>query len=325
MIDQTLLEILAVNRDELMQSSNTAQKILSIIHKTYPEIWDEECLLSISLNDSIVRMIFHADYAKAISISKTALDRFPDARFPYLVSRHLSLIGRCLTLSGGRWAEAQEHLLKALDISRTGFSDQTESRRVSAEILHDLAMNTMMSGGDPVQAIRYLEQALVMLENTDFEVRKGVCLMGLGNIMYSRADVNEALGYYLKAEFIFDEQSSFANWASVDSNIGLCHMELKNFQLAEKYLSRSLNLRRKIGNSDEIAISCYNLSLLYERKGNIEKAILLLLACRSNASRSINKKMYNDAVARLDELSQKRSQDYEALFTRNGELRSYLV
>jgi tetratricopeptide (TPR) repeat protein len=325
LIDQTLLEILAVNRDELMQSSNSALKILAIIHKSYPEIWDEECILSISLNDSIVRMLFHADYAKAISISQGVLDRFPDSKFPYFVSRHLAVIGRCLTLSGGKYAEAENSLLKALDMSSSDLTDDTESKRVSAEILHDLAMNTMMSGGDDVQAIKYLEQALVMLQNTNFEARKAVCLMGLGNIMYSRDDVHEALDYYLKAEFIFDELSNFSNWASVDSNIGLCHMQLNNLQLAEKYLNRSLNLRRKIGNSDEIAISCFNLSLLYERKGNIEKAILHLLACRSNASRSVNKKMYNDAVARLDDLAPKRSQDYEALFAQNGELRSYLV
>lgn len=316
MIDQTLLDVLDINREELMRSSNSALNILSIIRKTYAEEVDEEWLLSLSLNESIARMVFHADYNRSVAISQQMLDRFPDSKYQLFIARHLSVIGRCLTLAGGRGAEARQALLKGLEICRSQQTQDQNSKRISADILHELAMNIMMTGGDADMAADYLRQAIDLLQNTPSKVRLAVCLMGLGNIMYSKADVNAALDYYLQAEIIFDDQCNFSNWASVSSNIGLCHIELKNFQLAEKYLSRSLSLRSKIGNSDEIAISFYNLSLLYERKGNIEKAILNLLACRSHATRLINKRMYNDVVERLRLLTEMQGGKYDSLFNK---------
>ena len=303
MVQSTLLDIIAVNREDLMQGSNTALNILSMIHRNFDEEKDEEVVMSIALNDSIARMIYHADYARAIEISAGILDRYPNSLYPYFVTRHLGVMGRCQALSG-LYKLADETLHRAIDIIETQLGGSDEAYRHHADILHDLAMANSMATGAPDISMRYLEQALQILNNTAQEVRKGVVLMGLGNVRYGEGKVESALEYYLMASLIFDEQSNFSNLASVDSNIGLCYTDLNIPELAESFLLRSLDLRQKIGNSDEIAISYYNLGRLFDKRGDIDQAILYFLSCRDYASRSINKYVYRLALEGLDKLSQ---------------------
>jgi tetratricopeptide (TPR) repeat protein len=167
-----------------------------------------------------------------------------------------------------------------------------------------MAMANGMAQGAPDISMRYLEQALQILNNTAQEVRKGVVLMGLGNVRYGEGKVQSALEYYLMASLIFDEQSNFSNLASVDSNIGLCYTDLNIPELAESFLIRSLELRHTVGNSDEIAISYYNLGRLFDKKGDVDQAILHFLSCRDYASRSINKYVYRLALESLEKLTQ---------------------
>jgi tetratricopeptide (TPR) repeat protein len=281
LIRKTLLEIIAVNREDLMLSNNMALGILAMIHKNFDDVADEECILSLALNDSISRMLFHADYDRAIWYSRQALDRF------------------------GRVAEASGTLRRALEIGER-LPASEEATRHTADVLHDLAMAGDMAGRPGDEGVAYLERAIQLLTATTYEIRKGVCLMGIGNIRYNQGRVQSALEYYLTASLIFDEQSNFPNLASVDSNIGLCYTDLEIPELAEGYLTRSLQLRRKIGNPDEIAISYYNLGRLYDSQDKTDKAIVQMLSCRDYASRSINKHLYRLALESLEKISQKK-------------------
>jgi tetratricopeptide (TPR) repeat protein len=304
LIRKTLLEIIAVNREDLMLSNNMALGILAMIHKNFDDVADEECILSLALNDSISRMLFHADYDRAIWYSRQALDRFPDSPFHYFTARHLAVTGRCQALSG-RVAEASGTLRRALEIGER-LPASEEATRHTADVLHDLAMAGDMAGRPGDEGVAYLERAIQLLTATTYEIRKGVCLMGIGNIRYNQGRVQSALEYYLTASLIFDEQSNFPNLASVDSNIGLCYTDLEIPELAEGYLTRSLQLRRKIGNPDEIAISYYNLGRLYDSQDKTDKAIVQMLSCRDYASRSINKHLYRLALESLEKISQKK-------------------
>jgi len=307
-----------------MQGSNTALNILTMIHRNFDDVDDEDVVMSVALNDSVARMVYHADYDRAIEMSTRILDRFTNSLHRYFITRHLGIIGRCQALSG-RFKLAEETLLTALDIVDRQLGASDEAYRHHADILHDLAMANSMSQGPPEVSMVYLEQALQILNNTAQEVRKGVVLMGLGNIRYSQQKVQSALEYYLMASLIFDEQSNFSNLASVDSNIGLCYTDLDIMELAESYLMRSLDLRQKIGNSDEIAISYYNLGRMYEKKGNIDSAMLHMLSCRDHASRSVNKHVYTLALESLEKLSQLKGDSMHAEIYNNDRQRVQFI
>jgi tetratricopeptide (TPR) repeat protein len=283
----------------LMLSSSMALHILPLIHKNFDHIKDEECLTSLALNDSIARMIFHADHQGAIANSRQALAQFPHTPYPYYAARHLALIGRCLTLSGA-FAPGEEALHRALDKSRPLYST-VENIKVNVDILHDLAMNIAMSQGNPGMSIRYLEKALKLLEDTTLQVRKAVCLMGLGNIHYASAEIGPALEYYIKAAVIFEEESTLANLAAACSNIGLCFTDQDKWKLAESHLIRSLNLRLRLGNPDEIAITYHNLAKLYEKQDIMNKAIANMALCRDHSAHSANKSVHHIALVWLAE------------------------
>jgi tetratricopeptide (TPR) repeat protein len=302
---KTLLEIIATNREDIMIGNNMALNILSALHKNFNAITNDACIMSLALNDSIARMVFHADYIKAIEISTATLQRFPNTNQYYFKARHLGVIGRCHALAGN-FAPAEDALLNALAIVEQQLEATDEVNRLIADTLHDLAMANAMNNGKPEESITYLNRALEVLAGL-YPVRRGVCLMGIGNVLYGQGKLEEALEYYTKSVAIFDEQSSFANLASAYSNIGLVNTDLGKHTIADSYLLRSLQLRHTIGNTDEIAISYYNLGRLNQQLGNTEKALNYYMHCRDYASGSINKYNYNLALAAINALPLQKS------------------
>jgi tetratricopeptide (TPR) repeat protein len=305
-IRTTLLEIIEINREALMLSSNSALHLLHLIHKNYDNIADEECVMSLSLNDSIAKMIFHADHAGAVANSREVLAAYPRSEYAYYTARHLALIGRCLTLSG-QFAAGEEALHRAMTKIKPLKDGSREMIKINADILHDLAMNNDMSQGSPGTSMRYLEKAIDMLEDTDLVVRKGICLMGLGNINYGQGEVEPALEHYLRSSQIFEDEANLFNLANVSSNIGLCYTDLGKLEVAESHLIRSLHLRKNLGNPDQIAISYHNLSRLYDNMGDIEKALINMLACRDQSRNSTNKHIYNIAIDWIEKCSLRES------------------
>lgn len=291
----TLLEIIEINREALMLSSNSAMDLLRLIHKNYDGIADEECIISLSLNDSIAKMVYYADYAGATANSRATLAAYPRSSQIYYTTRHLALIGRCLTLSG-QFAAGEEALHRALTKAKPILNTSREMTKVHVDILHDLAMNNDMSQGVPETSMRYLEKALTLLEKTDLAIRKGICLMGLGNVSYGNKDIESALAYYLVAANIFEEEANMSNLANASSNIGLCYTDLGKLKVAESHLIRSLNLRKSMGNPEQIANSHHNLSRVYASMGDIKNALICMIACRDLSRNSLNKYLYNIAT-----------------------------
>ena len=301
-----VLEIIAANREHLRLNSKMALDGLSSLHKDFSDIKDEACIISMALNDSIADMIFNADYDKAISNSRSVLSRFPHSKHSYLISYHLSVIGRCLALSG-KHEQAQEMLLQALEISEHEPRQTNETISLSADILHDLGMNNDMSGGNSKKTILYLGRALTILNETNFDIRKGVCMMGLGNVKYSEGKKRAALRYYLKAAKIFEDQQIQNNLAAAYSNLGLCYGELGQLETAEKYHNQALMVRLRIGNSDDIANSYFNLSEFHDISKDAEKTYATLMECRKYAAKSVNKKIYKDTLLWLESIALSRN------------------
>ena len=247
-------------------------------------------------------MIFHADYDNAISNSRSILDRFPHSKHSYLVSYHLSVIGRCLALSG-KHEQAKEALLQSLGISEHQLKQTNETISLSADILHDLAMSNDMAGGNTKKTILYLGRALTMLSATHMEIRKGVCLMGLGNVKYNEGKKRAALRYYQKAAKIFEDELLNNNLAAAYSNLGLCYGELGQMEAAEKYHNQALMVRLRVGNNDDIANSYFNLSQFHDLNKDVDKTYTNLLECSKYAVKSANKKIYKDALLWLESIA----------------------
>jgi tetratricopeptide (TPR) repeat protein len=289
------LEIIEANREYLLHSSSMALSNLANIHKDFDDIPDEAIVMSLALNDSIASMRFHAEYDKAITRSRLIIERFPDTEHRFFIALHLAVIGRCLAMSGD-YLSAEENLLQVLQIGENELEPSDDTTKLNTDALHDLAMTIDMSNGDPERAIKYLDKAMKLLDGTSFEIRKGLCLMGSGNIKYKEGKKEDALNYYIRACEIFDTQYNFSNLGTAYSNIALCYSDLGQMEKAEENLMRAHELRIRTSNHDTIANRYYSLGRFYEICDNAEKSFINMLTCRDYSLKSANKKLYKESL-----------------------------
>ncbi|MCW3125633.1 MAG: hypothetical protein JWO03_1291 [Bacteroidetes bacterium] len=276
-----ICDMITTNREYIKLKSNIALQNLAMLHRSFDHVEDDACILGLMLNDSMAALIFSADYAGSIAISQRAIDRFQDTREKYLIANHESVLGRCYTFTL-KYAEGRDYLLMA-EANALGLELTDEVRALLGDILHDLAMNNHHAGGDTEESISYLDRALAVLEPTSMRTRKGVCLMGKGNVRFNGQRIEEALVFYKEAEAFFEGTESMSNLSAILCNIGMSYTNLGRLDEAEPYLMRALELRIRLGSYWEIANSYYNISDYYRARNEIDRAYDQMLQARDYA------------------------------------------
>ncbi len=125
-----------------------------------------------------------------------------------------------------------------------------------------LAINALNTN-DIKSAILYYEKALKL--NVDSE-KKLITQKGIASALIQDKKFNEALNLLLpleNKERVID-RSEF--YSSLLDDIGLCYFALNKHKTSLKYISKGLNVRKKLENSSEIGKSYIHLSQLYEYK-----------------------------------------------------------
>lgn len=304
MTSKQILDIIAANRDYLKIKSNNALQNLALLHHSFDTHEYEDVILSLALNDSVAAIVFGADYAGAIAISQQVIDKLFGSRHIYYIASHEMLIGRCHALRMN-FAQAWFHLRRAETLAMEQLHDSMEARTLRADIMHDIAMTMTYdrSGGDLEEAIRYFEQALTILGQRGFRARRGVCLMGIGNVRFTQGQLEEALTYYKRADTLLKTTDSYANLSTLLCNIGSCYMNLGDLRKAEQYLIRSLELRTRVGTYGDIAISYFNLGALYERRGDVAQAYDTMITSRDFAMVSQFRELQIRVISTLEEMA----------------------
>ena len=277
-----ILDMISENRRYIKRKSNIALQNLSMLHRSFDGVDDEECLISLALNDSFAALIFGADYAKAIEVSQNVLNDFPYSPHTFLIAAHIAILGRCHVFLT-RYDQADEYLMRAEALAASITPLTEDVLGLKADILHDLAMNTYHAHRDDQLCISYLDRALALLEGTDFSNRKGICLIGIGNIRKREGKHQEALDYYMRALPLFEDVDNYTNISTTLCNIGNCHTGLGQYDTAETYILRSLDTRTRMGTYWEIANSYYNLAQLYDARGDADRAYEHMLISRDYA------------------------------------------
>jgi tetratricopeptide (TPR) repeat protein len=303
---QIALEIIEANREFLSNTSSMALSDLANIHKDFDDSTDEAIIMSLALNDCTASMRFHAHYDKAIQLSRDIIERFPNTEHIIFIARHMSIIGRCMAMTGDHQA-AEEMLLRTLEMAENRLEPSDDSLQLRIDLLHDLAMNADVNRADTTTAMQYLAKGMKLLEGTPFENKKGLCLMGIGNLKYREGKLMEALPFYTKACEIFDGAYSYLNMGTAHANIALCYADMGQMEKAEENLKQAHELRIRTSNHDVIANSYYTLGRFYDMCNNSEQSYVNMLTCRDYSLKSANKKLYRDSLEWLEKISLKRN------------------
>ncbi len=303
---RTILEMIAANREYLLQNSSMALNMLSTLHKDFDQIEDEGCIISLALNDSTAYLRYDAAYDKALQNSQRIVDTYPDSAYKTLLAYHHKLIGRCYVFLG-RYAEGAAALTLALDTANQNTDSGLDNIKVKSDILHDLAMCNDKAGGESSLTTHYLNRALDLIQNTPFEGRKAICMMGLGIVEYNNQAYQAAREHYFAAARIFEDEFDYSNLASAWNNIGLSYRDEGILDQSETYLTKALDLRLRQGNKIEIAIMYCHLGELYETQKEDAKALAAMLACRDHCIDALNKDLYAHVLSWLEKHATERN------------------
>jgi tetratricopeptide (TPR) repeat protein len=294
-----LLQQIKTNRGLIARNNKHAYEHLQMLINDYAHIANDEVRLSLALSSSLAELHFNSNYSAAIENSLAAVDKFKDSGFSDLLALHLKTIGYSFAHLG-EFDLAEQNLLEALRVITPEAEDFFS---IKADILHTLAMNEDIKDEGAEKGIQYLTEAIELLKGTNHELMLANCQMGLGNMYNSARNPEEALKNYLIAAEAFEHNYALRSMASVYSNIGNCYTVLKDLDLAEKYLEKSLDLRMQFGSPDDISISYFNLAIVYKDKNLLDKSTEFLNKSKVILEQIGNKpfiKMVNQMLDDLD-------------------------
>ncbi len=278
-----VLDMINANRQYIKLRSNIAVQNLAMLHKSFDHVQDEECVLALALNDSEAALLFNSDYARCIASSEAVIARYPDSVYKRLLAAHEVLIGRCYVFML-RFDDSRPHLERAEQIAFHEIDDSDdETIGLRVDILHNIAMLNHFSEQGDVPTLDYLRQALALMPDGRLQNRRGLCLMGVANVLSERGDHREAITYHEQAMALFEEVENYNNLATVLCNMGACYVRLGVYDKAQICLDRSLDMRTRLGTYWEISNAYYNLGMLYKARGEHSRGYDTMIIARDYA------------------------------------------
>jgi CHAT domain-containing protein/tetratricopeptide (TPR) repeat protein len=191
-----------------------------------------------------------------------------------------------------RSQDDEEQMLKATAIYEAALSRLESSRNpyLQAELLNELGYAYHFIGNER-NAPDYIRKALdrysrasLMWPALDDRLNEAVCLNGIGNALDWMNRKPEALGYYLRALKIWeDDKTDLGAWATALMNIAFIYDILGDKEEAITYYKQARPLFQRVGNTGKLIIVLEKIGFAYYYLGDYESAIDPLLESLSIA------------------------------------------
>ncbi len=172
------------------------------------------------------------------------------------------LKGGCL-IGLGEYEEGKEHLASLIP--------ELKDKRLKQQLLVEIVKAN-------VELNKYAEASDLCEEiigNEDSSaVEKGKCYNYLGLMqIYNNNNMEKALGYFEKAEKIYEKYDLKLSIAQMEMNMGNIYNMIGNHKLAEDYWNKSLNLNKSLGNLAQESKILVNFGVFNFYISNFEKSI----------------------------------------------------
>ncbi len=115
--------------------------------------------------------------------------------------------------------------------------------------------------------------SLISLTNNKLDTEKADFLLEIGNVYKNEYIHDKALDYYNQALILFENTDDEIKIANTLYNIGLVHKSLRNYDKTIDAFEKALIIREKIGDKTEITKVLNNLGNAYKYKGNFDKSV----------------------------------------------------
>ena len=150
----------------------------------------------------------------------------------------------------------------------------------------------------------YLKNAIEIFGKEKDSINLASALHNLGYTNYSMGQYDTALIIFSKTSEIYQRLGSLREYAYCLGNTGLVYSRQSEFEKAEDYLLRAIEILRKLG--DEYAVTQYMIEYagILQHKGEIKKAIVCATVSFGNAEKNGIIEFKRDAAYRLSKLYQ---------------------
>lgn len=167
----------------------------------------------------------------------------------------------------GDYTKALEYFFKSVNI-REALKDE----KGKAVIFNNIGLVYQQSG-DLKLALKYHFESLKISQQYDNKLSISYSYLNLGDIYQLEGDFKKALDYYQKSEVIKKELSNLNGLADLYFNMGKLYRELKSYKESLDYLSESEKIYQKIGDPFGMANCLIHKGLSQFEKGLKNEAI----------------------------------------------------
>lgn len=271
-----LVKLITENRSMIQRHMQDAVQNLDLLKRDCLEINDDLLDLNLLLNAALVETCFHSRYDKALKISLKALEDFQQCRGSNAFSWHYRIAGECYIMLD-HFEDAMHCLKQALlEVNEA----EEDASLLKIESLLMLAMNNENKDIPGDESVELMSEAIALAEKSSYKSRLAGCHMGMGNVLQNRGRFKEALHYFELSAREFEKEYDLRDMAAAYSNIGTSYIGMQNFEKAEEYLLKSVELRRQFSSPDQLSISYHNLAIVYKEIGDLKRSREMLVLCR---------------------------------------------
>jgi len=227
-------------------------------------------------------------------------------------------------LNSGNLASALECFMKAANFYKD------DPGKIGLAIVYIYMSETYNQQENHDNAKYYLNNAIEIFRIEKDSIRLASSLHNLGYLNYSMGQYDTALIIYEKTFEIYQKLGNLTEeYGRCLGNIGLVYSRLSEFDKAEDYLLRAIELLDKLG--DDYAVTEYTIEYagILQHKGEISKAIGFATLSFENAVKNKIIELERDAAYRLARLYQVSGRydsayHYQSLFiSANDSIKSY--
>lgn len=237
-------------------------------------------------------------------------------------ARAYVLKGTCY-LDYGDLAPALECFIKAANYYNKNGDDKSLAR------VYTRMAEAYNKQGNPSNEKYYLRNAIEIYEKEQDSIKLAVTLTNLGYANYSIGQYDSALILYTGTADIYKNLDLQLEYAYCLGNTGLVYSKLSDFDKAENFLLRAIEMLTDLG--DERAVTEYTIEYagILQHKGEIKNAIACATKSFNSAVKTGSKEYERDAahtLARLYEISDMfdSAYHYQSLFINaNDSIKNY--
>ncbi len=206
-----------------------------------------------------------SNYDSALQLSDQAIDIYKQLNDNYGVASIYNLRG-LLQEKIGDYSEAIENYQKSLE-----FASKTDNLYGQSNPLHNIGL-IYDKLKDYDASLKYFESALLIREKIGDSVLIAQSFQSIGGSYVRLGDTLKAIGFQKKAIGFFKAKENWYDLALCYINLAEIYTVLSRYDSAEILLLESLRLNTQIDNAEGKVKALINLSSIYIRKKDFERA-----------------------------------------------------